>query len=259
MVGRFRRVFAAGTLAAILAGAGVVGLVHEAERLARERARFAAAAAHELRTPLAGLRMYGEMLADGLGHPEHARDYARRIATEADRLGRVVENVMGYTRLERGEHPLRPAPGSLGAAARAAVEAFRPTVERAGATLVVSEAPGLPEALFDRDAVVQILQNLIDNAEKYSRDSADRTIAVSVEPHPRGVALSVRDRGPGIPPAARARIYEPFVRGGADRAAPGLGLGLTLVRQLAVAQGATVECGDAEPNGTRFTLVFPAA
>ena len=101
MRSRFHATFAVGALAALLAASAVILLVHRTERLARERAQFSAAAAHELRTPLAGLQLYGEMLAEGAGDPSRGREYARRVAEEAQRLGRVVGNMLGFSRLER--------------------------------------------------------------------------------------------------------------------------------------------------------------
>ncbi|HUS68399.1 MAG TPA: histidine kinase dimerization/phospho-acceptor domain-containing protein, partial [Kofleriaceae bacterium] len=96
---------------ALLCGVLVVLLVARAERLARQRSGFAAAAAHELRTPLAGLALYGDMLADGLGDPAKRADYARRVSDEASRLGRVVANVLGFTQLERRSLAVAPRAG----------------------------------------------------------------------------------------------------------------------------------------------------
>ncbi|CAN5276591.1 hypothetical protein BH11MYX1_BH11MYX1_30300 [soil metagenome] len=93
---------------AVLAALLVVWLVARAERYARERSQFAAAAAHELRTPLAGLQLYGDMLADGLGDPTKLRDYAKRMSEEASRIGRVVSNVLGFSQLERGNLSIDP-------------------------------------------------------------------------------------------------------------------------------------------------------
>jgi hypothetical protein len=122
---RFRRAFGFGAGAAALAGLAMVGMVFQAERLARRRSRFAASAAHELRTPLAALRMHGEMLAEGLGDPERSRDYAAVIASESERLGRVVTNVLDFSRLERGGLRVTPTVGDLGAVVRDTVERQR--------------------------------------------------------------------------------------------------------------------------------------
>src|SRR6185436_6152702 len=150
-----------------------------AERLARERSQFAAAAAHELRTPLAGLQLYGEMLADGLGDPGKARDYARRMAEEASRLGRVVSNVLGFSQLERGNLTVHPSPRDAVEVARSALERARPALERAGVEVLL-DAPGDPlPARFDEDAVLRILGNLLDNAEKYGRGAASRTVRIA--------------------------------------------------------------------------------
>jgi len=199
----FRRNFLFGSAGAVLAGILVVGLVWQSERLARQRSRFAASAAHELRTPLAGLRMYGEMLAEGLGDPAKSKDYARRVADEAERLGRVVSNVLGFSRLERGALAVRPEPGDLGAAVREAVERQRPALESLGAAVDLAVADGLPAARFDRDAVAQILQNLLDNAEKYARGATDRLIRIEVRcpgsrvPSPESRVPSPESRVPG--------------------------------------------------------------
>jgi signal transduction histidine kinase len=255
----FRRDFALGLVGAALAGALVVGLVRRTEQFARQRAQFAASAAHELRTPLAGLRLYGEMLADGSGDPASAAQYARRIAGEAERLGRVVSNLLGFSRLERGELRLHCARGDLGQAVRESLEALRPTIELSGARIEARLAPTLPAVRFDRDAVRQILQNLLDNAEKYSRQSDDRTIDVELRPDGGGVELAVTDRGPGVEPALRHRLFQPFVRHPSPDAPDGLGLGLALVRALARAQHAEAAYAGTPGGGTRFSVVFPLA
>lgn len=249
---RFLGTFLTGASLAVFSGLCLVGLVWQSERLARQRAQFAASAAHELRTPLAGLRMYGEMLAEGLGDPAKAKEYARRVADEAERLGRVVSNVLGFTRLERGTLRAKPEPGDLAEALREAAERLRPSLEAQGVRLELDLDRPLPAA-FDRDAVVQILQNLLDNAEKYTRGSADRTVRVALAE--RG--FSVSDRGPGIPPALQARLFRAFARGEDPDHPAGMGLGLALSRALAKAQGGDLSCAVREGGGTVFTLRLP--
>ncbi|MCC6999822.1 MAG: HAMP domain-containing histidine kinase [Deltaproteobacteria bacterium] len=240
-------------LAALL-GALLVALVSRSEHHARQRSLFAASAAHELRTPLAGLAMYGEMLADGLGDPTKSRDYARRIADEAARLGRVVGNVLGFTQLERGALAVRPRVADLAECVEAAVERARPALSAAGASVKLTMPEDAADARFDPDAVAQIVHNLLDNAEKYSRDSADRSIEVSVEVGPEGGSVTVVDHGPGLPPRAR-RLFRPFSRAVSSNGPAGLGLGLALSRALARAQGGDLTLG-AGP-GARFVLSLP--
>ncbi len=246
---------AAGSLAA---GAMLLWLMIGAERLARERSQFAAAAAHELRTPLAGLQLYGEMLADGLGDPSKARDYARRLSEEAARLGRVVANVLGFSQLERGNLALAPAEADLAGVLRELVSRTEPALERQGAFLELVVPAALP-ARFDRDAVLRIVGNLLDNAEKYGRGAEDRTITLSAMalPGASAVEVIVTDRGPGVEQELGRRLFRPFSRARAADHPAGLGLGLALSRSLAEAMGGalTYRRRGAE---TEFVLRLPA-
>ena len=253
---RFAWTFGGGSLAALVAGVLLVGLVRKVDRLASHREQFAASAAHELRTPLAGLRLYGEMLADGTGDRAQHRTYARRIADEVDRLGRVVSNVLGFSRLQRGGLAVRSEPGDLTAAIKESVERLRPALEAKGAHLELSVEANGQRALFDPDAVHQILQNLLDNAEKYTRSSSDRTIRVLLGRDNGSPTLAVVDRGPGVDPAAGRHLFEPFARNTDPDAPAGLGIGLALVAGLARAQNATVSHTTREPGETRFQVTF---
>ncbi len=253
---RFQLSFAVGTGLVGLAGAFLVGMIWQTNRLSHRRAKFAASAAHELRTPLAGLRLYSEMLAEGIGNPDHREKYARRISTEADRLGRVVQNVLGYSNLERGGMQVRPARGNLADTVRQAVDQLRPALEAKGAQLTLDIHEAVADAMFDRDAVHQILLNLIDNAEKYTRDCSDRRIDVQLGLE-RGIpVLRVRDHGKGIDPRIRARLFEPFTRTSDDSAPAGLGIGLALVKALASEQHADISVTEAKDGGSCFEISF---
>ncbi len=254
---RFLRLFFLGTSAASLAGLLVVAMMYKSEQLAQQRSRFAASAAHELRTPLAGLRLYGEMLGEGLGNPSRTRDYARRMASEAERLGRVVTNVLGFTRLERESVTLHPQLGDLGLAVQEITDRLRPALETSGAQIELDLAEDLPSVAFDRDALSHILQNLLDNAEKYTREIEGRTISIRLWQKARGVALSVADNGMGVSRELRRRLFRPFVRGEHPDAPEGLGLGLVLVKELVRAQGAEIRYDDAPGGGALFSLTFP--
>jgi len=238
---------------AALAAALVVWLVARAEKLARERSQFAAAAAHELRTPLAGLQLYGDMLADGLGDPAKQRDYARRMSEEASRLGRVVSNVLGFSQLERGNLSVDPKVARLDEELRRLCERAEPALDRAGAALAFDVSPELT-AKFDRDALARIVGNLLDNAEKYGRDAEDRTIGLSARASGDAVEVIITDHGPGITPQARAKLFRPFTRGVSTDGPAGLGLGLALSQSLARAMGGDLEYRAIAGGGAAFVL-----
>jgi signal transduction histidine kinase len=240
---------------AMLCGILVVVVVARAERLASARSRFAASAAHELRTPLAGLQLYGDMLADGLGDPGKAQQYAHRISEEASRLGRVVANVLGFSQLERGDLAVHPHAGDAADAARGVIDRARPTLERAGMTIDVDLPDALP-ARLDDDAVARILGNLLDNAEKYSRGRDTRRVSITGRAADKTVEIEVSDSGPGV--AAPARLFTPFSRGVDGDGPAGLGLGLALSRSLARAMGGDL-VHRATSDGATFVLVLPQA
>jgi signal transduction histidine kinase len=254
----FRRLFAVGATAAIIAALAVVLMVAQTDRLARQRARFAAAAAHELKTPLSSLRLYSEMLAEGLGDPTRGRSYASRIAVEVARLGRVVSNMLDLSRLERGASLVQLTTGDLGEAITTCISRLAPALHEAGMKVTVELATELPEVSFDADAVCQILHNLLDNAEKHTRDTADRQAQVVVEAGEHGVMIAVTDNGPGIPRNQQRKLFQAFSRGD-DAAAPaGLGLGLALARSLARAHGGDLTC-TSHDQGATFTLTLPVS
>lgn len=242
---------------ALLAAGVVVLLVAGAERLARERSQFAAAAAHELRTPLAGLQLYGDMLADGLGDPQKTRDYARRMSEEASRLGRVVSNVLGFSQLERGNLSVDPSIGSLDAELRSLAERAEPALDRAGAALALDVAPDLT-AKFDRDALARIVGNLLDNAEKYGRAAEDRTIELAARSAgDDAVEVVVTDHGPGVTEQVRPALFQAFKRGVTADGPAGLGLGLALSQSLARAMGGDLDYRPATGGGAAFVLRLP--
>ena len=239
---------------ALLAALLVVWLVARAERYARERSQFAAAAAHELRTPLAGLQLYGDMLADGLGDPTKLRDYARRMSEEASRLGRVVSNVLGFSQLERGNLSIDPKLGNVAEALRDLAEHVQPTFDRAGVAIDL-DVPQALDARFDRDALARIVGNLLDNAEKYTREAEDRTIHLSAHRVGDHVEIAVRDHGAGI--ANPTKLFQAFARGVATDGPAGLGLGLALSRSLAEAMGGVLVFRVPETPGAMFVLELP--
>lgn len=242
---------------AVLAAAFVLLLVMQAEKLARERSQFAAAAAHELRTPLAGLQLYGDMLAEGLGDPGKMREYARHMSEDAARLGRVVTNMLGFSQLERGDLSVDAQVGPLGELLRELAERARPALGRAGAELEIDIASDL-RARFDRDALARIIGNLLDNAEKYARAADDRKIRLAALERGNFVEISVEDRGPGV--KDRTKLFRAFSRGASSsEGPPGLGLGLALSMSLARAMGGELTYKPRDGGGATFVLQLPRA
>jgi signal transduction histidine kinase len=258
-VRQFRSAFALTSAAIFLAAAAVVWILFQMDRLATQRARFAAAAAHELKTPLAGLLLHAEMLAEDLGDSEHRSRYAATVSSEADRLGRVVSNMLDLARLERATPLATPRPGDLGRAVTQRVEQQRNRLEGAGVPVEVDIERDLPPALFDADALGQILDNLLDNAEKHTRMVEDRRVAVTVRADDDQLRIQVADNGPGIPRSQRRAMFRPFDRAEDAVGRPGLGLGLAVARSLARAQGGELELDADSDGGAEFILTIPRA
>jgi len=253
---RFTRTFAAVAFVLLLVVAGVIWTLTRVERLATDRARFAATAAHELRTPLASLRVYSDLIAEEADASKRER-YAREIAGQTERLGRVVANVLEVTRLERGTFALSPRPGAIGAAVAECVARLQPQMEAAHCPIELHVARDLPEIAFDPDALHHVVDNLVDNAEKFSRDVPDRSISVDVAAEDGGVRITVSDRGPGVPEDF-LRDAKPFRRG-ASAVQSGLGLGLFLVDRIVRAHGGALRSARREGGGASVSVFLVAA
>jgi signal transduction histidine kinase len=233
--------------------AGVVGLLalrralaREARAVDRERA-FLAGVTHELRTPLTTIRVLGETLAEGRGEP---REYGALVARESERLGALVERVLTLTRVEQAPRFGPVDPGEL---LRSAVALVTPRAERRSTRIEYRVEPSLPECRWDSEAVRRALLNLLDNAVTHGREGGHVEVAAATSGDQ--VALSVADDGPGIGHSERRRIFGRFERGRTE--APGTGLGLYLVEEVARAHGGRVDLVTAEGRGSTFTLVLP--
>jgi len=139
------------------------------------------------------------------------------------------------------------------------VERARRRLEDAGINLEVSISSALPTALFDDDAVCQILDNLLDNAEKHTRETAERRVEIVVRVGGDALRVEVSDNGPGIPRHQRRRLFRPFDRPADADGVPGLGLGLALARSLARAQGGELKLAGGDGPGATFVLTLPQA
>jgi signal transduction histidine kinase len=261
-----RRKFLYGALAAgcallIAAGAAfaTVRAVDREVRAADDREMFVAATTHELKTPLAAIKLLAELTPDPELPPERREEFARRIGSEADRLARLVSAVLDFARLER-ESPAdaraRFRATDLRALVRETADAFRPVAQQAGFDVAVETPEHELRCDGDAEALRGALLNLLDNAVKYAGPPHAVTLrADAVDGRAR---LVVADRGPGVPAAERARIFRPFVRSGDElvRERPGAGLGLALVARTATLHGGGATVRPRAGGGAEFELIL---
>ena len=250
-------------VAAIVSGGSLIAAdVRRQMRLAQQKTDFVSNVSHELKTPLTSIRMFADLLAEKRV-PDEARQatYLRIIAAEASRLTRLINNVLDFARLERG---VRVPPGEyrdcdLVDAVRDVAETCAPHLEAAGISFHSEiEAESLP-IRGDRDALAQIILNLVSNAEKYG--GQDVLVRVRRQETPAGAlgCVDVLDRGAGIPAKQVRTVFEPFHRldDSLSSGIPGSGLGLTLARRMARAHGGDVTYSPRAGGGSCFTLTVP--
>ena len=249
--------------AVLLAAGAAVALILGISTLSERRASFVAAVTHELRTPLTTLQTYSEMLADGKVTDEGKRNrYVRTLHREAVRLGHLVENVLSYSRIERGRSGLRRDQVDARRLLQRSDERLRERAKSARMELSL-ELPDDGDLSFvgDEAAVEQIVFNLVDNAAKYAAGANERTIEVSARKRGQMVEIKVRDHGPGLADDARKRLFKPFSKS-VERAAvsaPGVGLGLALSRRLARTMGGRLQLDESVTDGACFALHLPTA
>ena len=262
-VGGANYVYALCAVVLVVGGLGLFALyrmVSVTVSYAERRSNFVAAVSHELKTPLTAIRMYGEMLRDGIVPAEAKRaEYYRHITTESERLSRLINNVLEFSRLEKGTRQMSLVTAPLGPVVTEAVALLRPHAEGEGFTLDLDVDPALPAVRFERDAVLQVLFNLVDNAVKYARDGQPRRISIEGRVAGRAVRLTVRDHGPGVPRQHLRQLFAPFYRGESEltRRNTGTGLGLALVDGLARQMGARAEAHNVADGGFEVQVIFP--
>lgn len=227
-------------------------------RMAELRGHFVSSVSHELRTPLTAIRMFAETLREGRLEQEGARkEYLDTIVNESERLTRLVDNVLDFSRIERGQKTYRFRPTSLEEVVRAAARAVQYPLTSQGFRLTMEVDEELPMARGDPDALEQAVLNLLTNAIKYSGDS--REIGLRLRRGDGSAEVQVVDRGIGIPPEEQTRIFEKFYRVPTreNELLPGTGLGLTLVEHVARAHGGSVTVESRPGEGSTFSIRIP--
>jgi len=252
-------------LAMLIAVVGVLIVVRatvQERRLAMLNSEFVANVSHELKTPLASVRMFGELLLTRrVPTEEKRREYLQIIVGESERLSSLIDNVLDFAKVEGGKEAYDFAESDVGELAARSVDMLRYRAEREGMKLEVDAQTAL--AVVDARAVELALINLIDNALKYAKGSD--VVLVTVKPDDGGGAvIRVTDGGPGIASEEQKRIFDRFVRGRNAQEAHtrGSGIGLALVKHISDSHGGSVlvesPCAD-DGTGTAFELRFPAA
>ncbi len=228
-------------------------------RLVRQQQDFVSAVSHELKTPLTSIRMYGEMLKAGWTDEERRNQYYDYIHTESERLSRLIENVLQLARMTRRELAISPQPVTVAELIDLVRSKVDTQVSHAGFELDVGFDPSCDavDVQVDRDAFVQVMINLVDNALKFAAGASRKKIDIGCRRERSEVVFTVRDFGPGVARAQMKKIFELFYRpdNSLTRDTAGTGIGLALVRQLAAAMNARVDVRNREP-GAEFSITF---
>lgn len=236
----------------------IVSDVQRQLTLSRQKTDFVSNVSHELKTPLTSIRMFSELLAEGRGE-DRQREYLGIISAETARLTRLINNVLDFARMERGGNKYRSETCDLARLVQDTVESYRPQLQAAGFTVDCEIPDGSVEIKGDRDALAQVLLNLISNAEKYSAERKEITVWLTTETD--NAIIQVLDRGVGVPPRCEEKIFEQFYRAhdSLSSGIQGSGLGLTLARQIARAHGGDIICQARAGGGSCFQFKLPLA
>ena len=244
---------------------GLISIYHVTQsrmKLAAKRQDFVSAITHELKTPLTAIKMYAELLQNSwVVNEEKKQKYYGQIASEADRLSRLIQNVLNLSKLDgnrwnvqlRMEKPKRVLDDFI--------STYSKNVEKQGFELTVSSDTDADNIslMIDRDAIMQILMNLVDNSLKFSKNADYKMINVELRIKDTDMYLAVRDYGPGIPPSEMKKVFQEFYRveNEMTRQTSGTGIGLSMVKKLCTLCNMRIELENANP-GLRTKIHFPS-
>jgi two-component system sensor histidine kinase QseC len=223
--------------------------------LERER-RFTADAAHELRTPLAGLKIHAQNAARATSAEERKASLERVLAA-VDRTVRLAEQMLAYSRATAARGARAPEPVSLRQVVEDALQDALPQLRERGLKIAVESDPPLAEMVVrgDRDKLASLVRNLLDNAGRHAPHGS--TLRIELRARDGATTLAVIDEGPGVPPGLRQRVFESYYRIPGSPG-EGSGLGLAIVREIAARHGASVQLGEGDAGrGTRVAVTFP--
>jgi signal transduction histidine kinase len=256
----FGAIILASTFAALAGLMTAHRAFYRQQELNEMKSNFVSSVSHELRAPIASMRLLAESLERGkIGNEVKQKEYFGLLVQESRRLSMLIENILDFSRIERGSKKYEFEPADLGALAEDTVRLMRPCSDERRVELDLRKngaADGEPFAC-DSLALQQALINLIDNAVKHSPPGSH--VAVGLDGDVAEVRLWVEDGGPGIPPEEHVKIFERFYRRGSElrRETQGIGIGLTIVKHIVEAHRGRVTVRSAPGQGSRFTMELP--
>jgi two-component system, OmpR family, phosphate regulon sensor histidine kinase PhoR len=216
---------------------GVVAVLHDMTRekeVGEMKNDFVSHVSHELRTPLASIKAYVEMLIDGEAEDQRTRDeFYEVIQNEANRLSRLIDNILNISRIESGLVKVNKKPISLSVILKEAAEVIAPQCRQKGITLVERISPAVYQTIADRDMLYESILNLLSNAVKYTPAGGSVTVETVADEAERTITARIIDTGVGIPPKDLPYVFDKFFRVDANsKMAKGTGLGLSLVKHI---------------------------
>ena len=244
---------------AVLVSGSALGMMHHSirreRRLSEMKSQFVASVSHELRAPVASIRLMADALEEEKVEPETAKEFHRLIAREGARLSTLVANVLDHARIEQGRKVWNMEPSDLAALTNETLRVMEPLAKEK--EIILEADLSAVEAVVDAGAIQQALVNLLDNAIKFSPRGT--TVRTSLTTNVNHWCLAVRDQGPGISKEEHHRIFERFYRPGDElrRETQGTGIGLSLVKSIVEAHGGVVELTSAPDKGSEFRLKIP--
>lgn len=243
---------------------GLISIYHVTQsrmKLAAKRQDFVSAITHELKTPLTAIKMYAELLQSSwVANEEKKQKYYGQIASEADRLSRLIQNVLNLSKLDGNRWNVQLRMDKPKRVLDDFVSTYSKNVEKQGFELTVSSDTDADNIslMIDRDAIMQILMNLVDNSLKFSKTADYKMVNVELRIKDTDMYLAVRDYGPGIPPSEMKKVFQEFYRveNEMTRQTSGTGIGLSMVKKLCTLCNMTIEIENANP-GLRTKIHFP--
>jgi signal transduction histidine kinase len=229
--------------------------------MAEKKSQFVSTVTHELKTPLTNIRMYVEMLQQGIAvTPEQEQQYLAILGNESNRLTQLITNVLDLAQLEKKQRSFHFQEGTFDDVFKEVYAISSHQLKNDGFTLHIENQLRKP-CLYDQQVMIQILLNLIENSCKFGKDSQHKNITLSAQQEHNTIHIDVTDSGPGIPPHALPHIFDDFYRADNEltRKTGGTGIGLSLVKKFIIALGGTVSASNNKHGGCTISIRLPTS